>query len=243
MKGGRNMNNKILVGIIIIGILLVGGYLFTNTSAEVSAQGTSSITVQPDKASVYISAEAHEKTAQAAKDKQAEINNKVVNALIALGFSESEIQTSNYNIYQEYDWSDGQQKPKGFVATQQIVVKTTDFKKVAPIVDAAVDNGALISSINFELSPERESDYKAQALTEASEDARKKAEATANGLGKNLGRLISVESQNFQYYPWAYYSKGDTGGVVEARDAALSITPQSQDITASVSVRYKLGIF
>lgn len=237
------MDNKILIGIIIVGILLVGGYLYYNTGAEVSAQGMSVLTVQPDEASIYLNVEARDQSAQKAKDEQAAINDKVMSALTNLGIEEKDIQTMNYNIYQEYDWNTGRQTPKGYVATQQVIVKSKDFKKVPSIVDASVDNGAVVSGINFELSQEKQNDYKAEALSAASEDAKKKAEATAAGLGKSLGRLVSVESQDFNYEPWIYYAKGEVAVASEARDAAVKITPQEQEIRATVNVRYKLGIF
>jgi uncharacterized protein YggE len=71
-------------------------------------------------------------------------------------------------------------------------VTTEDFSNVGNVIDAAVDAGALVSYINFELSVERSNEYKMLVMTNASLDAKQKAEAIASGLGKTVGRLVSI---------------------------------------------------
>ncbi|MDP1695998.1 MAG: SIMPL domain-containing protein [archaeon] len=242
LKGGWNMDNRILIALV-IGILLVGGYIYYNTGAIVSAQGSSNIKVQPDEVSIYLNIETKNLTAQGAKDANDEITDNVVTELVKLGLERKDIQFSSYNTYPEYDWSNGQQKFKGYVVSQQLVIKTKDFDLVYGIVDKSVNAGALVNYINFELSDEKQSDYKSQALTEAGKDAKDKAEATAAGLGKNLGRLVSVQSQDFYYQPWNLYDKAvatDSGG---AREVAMNIQPQDKEVTASITVQYKLSLF
>ncbi|MEK6854997.1 MAG: SIMPL domain-containing protein [Nanoarchaeota archaeon] len=239
------MDNRILVGVILAAILLVGGYLAYSSAPVVSAQGTSNIKAQPDEVSVHISVETRDLTAQGAKDKNTEISDKVLTELVKLGLERKEIQFSNFNIYPEYDWSGGKQKLKGYVASQQTVVKTSNFDKVPGIVDEAVNAGALVNYINFEISDEKQSEYKNKALESASRDAQQKATATASGLGKKLGRLVSVKSQDFYYPgPVVYYDKVASleSGMTAGR-AALNIAPQDIDVSASIVVEYKLGWF
>lgn len=250
LKGGKKMNNRIIIAIVIIGILAVGGYLLFNAGAEVSAQGVSSITATPDRVSVYLSLQSRADTAEAAKNGLDTIHDKTLTELVKLGLERKEIQTANYNIYPDYDYTGGNPKIKGYVASEDIVIKLDKFDKVASIVDAAVDSGSLVSSINFELSQEKQNEYKAQALKLAGEDARAKAEATAEGFGKHLGRLVSVNSQNFYYPgPIAYYAKGGEAGVASAsdisavREAAMNIAPKDLEVTASIDARYKLSLF
>ena len=119
---------------------------------------------------------------------------------------------------------------------------------VPEIVDAGIDAGALVSSINFELSDEKQNDYKAEALSEASADARKKAESTASGLNKKIGKLVSVQSEEFYYPgPIPIYAKAEGGGdaaaATEARQAAVNLRPQDIAVTASVRVEYRLRVF
>jgi hypothetical protein len=239
------MDNKILVAILVIGVLAVGGYLYYNTGAVVSAQGSSSIKVQPDEVSVYLSIETRNLTAQGAKDMNSEISDNVLTELVKLGLERKDIQFSSYNIYPEYDWSSGQQKQKGYIASQQIVVKTSDFDKVGGIVDGAVNAGALVNSIYFELSDAKQSEYKKMALANASQDAKAKAEATAVGLGKSLGRLVSVQSQEFNYQPWVLYDHPEVAMNIMTGEKRVdvNIQPQDKEVTASITVQYKLSLF
>ena len=239
------MDNKTIITVLVIAIILIGGYIAFNTSAAVvSAQGNSVIEAKPDKVSININIEAREDTAQKAKDAHDKILDNLVLNLLKLGIAKDEIKTVNFNIYPEYDWSNGDQKLKGYIASEQIVVETNDFDGVAEIVDASVDAGALVSYINFELSEEKQSEYKTQALEEAGKDAKIKAEATARGLGKNLGSLVSVKSQDFNYGPVVYFeSKGGVASSAEARDAAINIAPRDIEVRATIEVEYKLRSF
>jgi uncharacterized protein YggE len=244
------MKTQYIIGLIVIGILLVGTYMLDASAAVVSATGTAVMKVQPDTALVYVSIESRDDTASAAQNAHAEIRDKVLQALGDLGIAKDNIQLINYAVYQEYDWSDGKQTPKGFVASQQIVVKTEDFDQVSTIVDSVVAQEALINSIQFELSQEKQNEYKSQVLAEASKDAKEKAASTASGLGKNLGRLVAVQTQDFYYPgPIMYYAKDSYSGVsgaseiAMAQEASRNLTPGDIDINANIVVQYKLGKF
>jgi uncharacterized protein len=241
-------NNKVLVGILIIAIIAVALYLGVGSSgATVSAIGESEIKAQPDLVKVYFNIQTNGNSSKEAKDSLDEISESVQIALLRLKLDREKIQMQSYNIYQEYDWSNGQRKEKGFVASQQIVVETEDFDLTVGIVDAGVDNGALVNWINFELSEERQKEYKKKALEEAGKDAKAKAEATASGLGKSLGRLVSVQSQDFRYGPYRYFETGvaesGTMNTATVKEAALNIAPRDVSVNAVISVQYKLRAF
>jgi uncharacterized protein YggE len=114
---------------------------------------------------------------------------------------------------------------------------------IGGVIDAGVSAGAGISYINFELSQSKQNDYKVQALKDATEDAKIKAGAIVSGLGKTLGRLISVSDTSFNYYPWPIYQSRD-GGVavsgVEAKSATTNIVPGEQEVSASVIAVFKI---
>lgn len=244
------MDNKIIVAILIIGIVFAGGYILYNAGPVVSAQGTSVLKVVPDEVSVYLNIETRNKTAEDAKNANSEISDKVLTELLKLGLDKKEIQFGQYSLNPEYDWVDNRQVFRDYAAVQQVIVKVNDFDKVAGIVDKSVEAGALINYINFDLSNAKQNEYKTQALTAAGQDAQIKAKATAAGLGKNVGRLVSVQSQNFNYPgPMPYFAYG--GGVamdsnaaaVKAAGSIASLTPQDIEVSATIEVQYKLSVF
>lgn len=236
--------------IIVITILILAGigtYLYLQgktPSNTVSVQGLATIKVDPDLVTVYFRAETNASTAQEAKDKNAEIINKAIVNLTKAGISKDKIQTIDFNIYPEYDWIDGMQKLRGYKAAHsfKVELETAQIDKVGSVIDAGVDAGALINYINFELSTERQNKYKAEALRQASQDAKTKAEAMVSGLGKTLGKLISVSDTGFDYYPWPIYRAMEVGGsATEAKEAITNITPSEKEITARISVVYQIS--
>jgi len=165
---------------------------------------------------------------------------------LLLDVEKKDIQTVNFNLYPDYEWLNGENKLKGYVARQDITIDVKDFNQVAEIIDAGIDAGSFVSYINFELSEEKQNDYKVQALQKAGEDAKRKAEATASGLGKKIGRLVSVQSEEFNYLPYRYF---DSGGAVaetanaQAKSAAVNLVPKDIEVSASLRVEYKLSAF
>ncbi len=250
VKGGFvEMDGRIVIGILLLGILALGGYLFLGgESAVVSAQGTAVIETKPDLISVYFDIEKRNESAEIAQDELEKASDAVLIEMFRLGFDRDDVQLVNYNMYPEYDWSDGRREQLGYVARQQIVVKSDDYTLVPKIVDSGVDAGGYVTSINFELSEEKQNEYKVQVLEAAGNDAQRKATATASGLGKKLGDLVSVESQDFQYPgPIVYYEKGfaiaDAGAAESARSAAIAIAPRDIEVRATILVKYKLQRF
>ena len=247
------MDKSVQITLIIVGavlaLALIGGFLFMNvipTGNTVSAQGMSVVKATPDIVTVYFNVQTNGTTASEAKDKNAEIVDDAITELVKLGLERKDIVTENFNVYPDYsyDYRTGAQTSRGYIATHSIKVElaSSDFDKVGGVIDAGVDAGALISYINFELSLEEQNKLKAEALKLAGEDARLKAEATAEGLDKSLGRLVSVSSSNFDYYPWQIYRNADmmSSGVAEAKVATTSIQPGQQEVTASINVVYKI---
>ncbi|MBI3334114.1 SIMPL domain-containing protein [Candidatus Pacearchaeota archaeon] len=213
-----------------------------NSGPVVSAQGFSSLDAEPDEVSIYLSIEARGASAQEAQALHADISDEVITNLVKLGLERSQIQQAYFTMYPEYEYSGRVQELKGYVASEQLAVETSDFSLVAGIVDASVDAGALIHSINFELSDEKQSEYKQQALEAAGKDAQAKAVATAAGVGKEVGPLVSVSTQEFYYPgPIAYYDKAvSSEGGISVQEAAQRIEPRDIEVTASLTVTYRL---
>ncbi|MDO8517303.1 MAG: SIMPL domain-containing protein [Nanoarchaeota archaeon] len=250
------MKNSIQITLIVaataIIIALMGIYVYNQqmpSSNTVSVTGESSINAVPDLVTVYFSVETEAKTSQESKDKNSEIVDKLTNNLIQWGFEKKDIVTENYNIYPDYSWVNNQQVLKGYKTVHSIKVELSADKteKIGNVIDAGADAGALISYINFELSPMKQSEYKAQALENAGRDAKTKAAAIAKGLGKNVGSIVSITDSSFDYYPWRLYSSAEAGagkldstGIESAKTAITNIQPGEKEITARISVVYKL---
>ncbi len=239
-----------IIAVTLVVIALLGYFAFNgliNVNAKtIESQGYSSIKVNPDLISVYFNVETKGDSAAEAKDANSVIVDKMTSALLNVGIDREEIQTQGFNVYENQVWENNRYVSKGFKATHQIkvVLDSSETSLISNVIDAGVDSGAMLSYINFELSTAKQNEYKAVALKMAGEDARMKADAIAEGLGMEVGSLVSVSTTDFYYQPWNTYSAkgGETmsSDVAEAKLAATNIQPGNQEVTANIRVVYKL---
>ncbi|MBI2657157.1 SIMPL domain-containing protein [Candidatus Woesearchaeota archaeon] len=252
------MEKNYLTSILGIGLIVVALLLAFNTKSDVivdqnglqrntvSVSGTSSLTVDPNKAEIYVKVVTLEKTAQDAKNKNGQISKQVMDALKKEVVKDKDIETSQFNIYPRYEYEEiitpdfrvpSKQVLIGYEVTNVLKVTTLDLEKVGRLVDVSVDNGANdIESVVFGLTKEREKEVKQQAMVAASNDAREKAIALATNVGVTLLKPITVSESSFYFMPYA-----SRGVMMEKADAAPTIiNPQKLDISANVQLVYEI---
>ncbi len=239
-----------ITGIIVLGVVIVSllGYtafssLVPSTSNTISANGEAQVEIVPDLVGVYFNVQTKGTTSQEATDSNAEIVDALIVNLVKQGFERKQIQTQNFNVYPSYTYVNRNRVSDGYQATHAIKVElsTEDATKIGIVIDAGVDAGAGISYINFELSPEKQKEAKAEAIKLAAEDAKIRAESIAEGLGKHLGSLVSTSDSNFNYNPWRLYESMDAnGGAAEAKAATTNIQPGDQTIYANVRAVFRI---
>jgi len=235
-----NIKHIILIWVIFSLVLVSGISGCAQEDNVITTQGNSEITVNPDEAEVVVGISILKDSAADAQNEANAITTSIINGLKTEGIPEVNIQTEQLSLYEEYDWSSGTQKTKGWRATQTLRVKTTDLSNVGTIVDIAVENGAnQISSINFGLSSDKEQEYKTQALADATTNAKEKAETIALSLGAKLGNIKSVSESGFYYTPYRYAME-EVAGASAVKEAA-AVMPGQVSVTASISIVYKIA--
>ncbi|MBI2628762.1 SIMPL domain-containing protein [Candidatus Pacearchaeota archaeon] len=241
--------NAVLV-ILVVAFLAIGAYVLVNTpnlglgKQTISVTGNSEASASPDVVSVYINIETLNKSAEDSKNANSRISENVIRELKYLGFKESEIETAYFNIYEDFSWNyaNRQQESNGYKTVNQLKIKISDNDLIGKVIDAAVDNGALVNGVNFELSSDKENTLKAQVLEKATADAKTQAEAIAKGAGKKLGSLVSVTNNQPVYYPWVAYARaeGAAADAAEAKRVATQVNPGEIKVSASVQAVYSL---
>ncbi len=237
----------VVAGFVILGILGFMALENANNPYEdntLSVNGNGKVDASPDLVVVYFNIETKGDTSKAASDSNTEIYNDLKSSLMALGFSEDEIQTQSYSVNPNYVWENNQNKQEGYIATHQVKVEFSieDKEKISDVIDSGVDSGAGISYVSFELSQELQSQYKAEAIEMASKDAKSKAEALANGLDKSVGKLVSVSLDDYYYYPFRAYDSAVSGSAgAEVIKESANITPSTQEVTASVTAVFRIN--
>ena len=148
----------------------------------------------PDRAWVSIAAESRARTAQEAQKLNTDAMTAVVEKIKAAGVAADAIQTSGYNLQPEFDYANGKQTLRGYVARNQVQVRVDTLAKSGDVIAAAVATGATnVSGVRFDLK--NRDAVEREALTAAVRDARRRADATATGAGVQIERVIRSEEQ------------------------------------------------
>lgn len=238
------ITGMIVLGAIIIVLSVVGFFKGGTGYNTISSTGESSISVMPDFVSVYFNIQTEGGTAEEANSENSQIYDSLKNSLMAIGFEEDEIQTQGFSVYPNYDYGSETREITGYTASHSIFVRTDleNRNLIGQTIDAGISSGAGISHINYELAKENQSDYKAEAIRLATEDATTKAEALAEGAGKRLGRLVSVSTSDFYYQPWRVFSgaDGSAESVTSSDEIVTQISPGEQEITARVTASFRI---
>jgi len=233
-----------ITAILLVLVLVING-CNQNSNIEretISATGTAKVNVLPDEVSVHMAIETSANTAKESEQENARISERVRNELFVVGIPASEVQTSNFNVYPEYDYSSEGRKLIGYKTTNSLIIKTFQLIKIGDIIDAGIKGGATnIYNIQYELSEGKKADSKKEALEKASKDAKEKAEAIASGLGVKLGKIVSVSSQDYYYEPRIAYAGARDATLMEAKaQVDTIIIPTELDTTATVVVAFEI---
>lgn len=208
---------------------LAADILTAQTTPTIQAQGTATLTANPDEAQITVSVITNGSTAQAAAQANAATSTAVQNALKALNPAPV-IQTVGYSVYPQYT---GAQILTGYTASNTIQVTTLDLSTIGSLIDTANQAGANgVSGITFGLQDP--DPVKQQALTQAAKQARAHADAIAAGLaGKTAAVVSAVEGST---YTPIYAGAGAVAGT------AVTTPVQSGQVTvtANVTITFQL---
>lgn len=154
--------------------------------------GEGTVRRAPDRAFVTVAAESRARQPKVAQQANADAMTAVLGQLTALGFSGDAVRTLSFGVEPEYDWGSGRQTLRGYLARNVVEVRIDDMARVGEVVDAAVETGATqVRDVRFTLkdmqSVERE------ALRLASRDAQLRAQALANGVGREVARVVRLD--------------------------------------------------
>ena len=162
--------------------------------AVIVTSGEGLVKRAPDRAWVTIGAESRARTAQEAQRLNTDAMTAVNERIRAAGIPADAIQTTGYNLQPEFDYVNGKQTLRGYVARNQVQVRVDALAKTGDVIAAAVDTGATnVSGVRFDLK-DREA-IERDALRVAVQDARQRANYAATGAGVTIDRVLRVEEQ------------------------------------------------
>ncbi|HEX7064075.1 MAG TPA: SIMPL domain-containing protein [Bacillales bacterium] len=150
-------------------------------SRVMTVNGEASLSVEPDTVSIQLTVMTENERLSQAQQENANKMNQVIQALLQAGIPRENIQTTAYTINPRYDYVDGKQVFRGYQVTNTITVTMKNIDQTGRIIDLAVKNGVNQVS-NIEFTVENQQKYYRQALSDALNNALKKARTIAETL-------------------------------------------------------------
>lgn len=166
----------------------------------VVTSGEATVKRVPDRAWVQITAESRARSPREAQKLNADAMSAVVQKLKGAGVAGDALQTRGYELQPEYDYANGRQTLRGYLARNSVEVRVDDLPRVGEILDLAVTAGATsVGNVRFDLKDKDAAER--EALRLAVEDARRRAEAAATGAGLKVERIVRIEEHRVTLTP------------------------------------------
>jgi len=162
------------------------------SNPQIVVTGHGEVKMSPDRATIQIAVQTKAGTASEAAAQNAAKQQAVLTALRALGLTNDQLSTVNYQVYPEQRYEQGKEPViTGYNVVNTIVADIRRIDQVGKVIDAALSHGAnVISSLQF-YSSNTEAGRRV-AIGNAITAARGDAEAAARAAGGSLGDLIEI---------------------------------------------------
>lgn len=207
-----------------------------STTSGISVTGQGRVYGTPDTLTVTLGVSVLRSSVDAATAEAATRAQAIIAALTAAGVAEADIQTANYSIYPEYDYSGETQRLAGYRVSNTLTVKVRDLDGAGAAIDAATaagGNDMVVQGLSFSI--EDNTALLEMARTAAWNDAEAKAEQLARLAGVDLRSAISISESINYVVPPIYYERSGADAAVTPIEAG------QQEVTVVVQVTFGIG--
>ena len=198
--------------------------------------GSSEVLAVPDEAIVRLGIVRQANVAETAQEQANTVANEILNAITKAGVPSKDIQTSRLVLSPVYNQRGPDQRIVSYNATNTISVRLDNLAIVGNVIDAGLKAGAnQLEGVQFRLHndlPSRE-----QALKEAVQEARGKAEAMADALRVNLAEVIEASEGGVSVVP---RMQSFAVSSAAAAPPPTPVSPGEIEIRANVTIRYRI---
>lgn len=190
-------NRSVFLFFILIMIIVGGTAANAQTTQTIKVVGEAAMSIDADMAVLILGIVQQAKTPTLAQQAVSLASDRILLSITALGIDRKKTRTGNFSMDAVYDDKPGKQNEIiGYRAKTSITITIEDLKQVATIMERALFSGAnQIQSLQFQKKDEEA--LHLQLLKEAAENAARKAQAIAYGLGLSMLKPVSVEEQSY----------------------------------------------
>lgn len=226
---------SVLIAIVLTGCdQFVTPVLPSPEGRSVHVTGTGLVTGEPDIATLYLGVSVEKETVEVAREEAASAMTAVIDALKENDVAERDIQTENFSIYPQYDYTEEGRVLRGYRVNNTVNAKVRELDNLSDIIDDATTAGGdivVVNSIQFMI--EDPTPLQAQARALAVKNAEAKAQTLAEAGGVTLGKPITITETSYAAGPPIAYAEA----AEFADDSARTSTPiQAGELTVTINV-------
>ena len=184
------------VALLAVAVLLLGGPAAAQDSKldfpVVVTSGEAEVKRAADRAWVTINAESRARDPKEAQRANVEAMNAVMQKLRSLSLGTDAVRTTSVDLHPEFDYANGRQTLRGYVARNTIEVRVDEIGRVGEVISASIGSGATsVGGLRFDIKERAEAER--EALRLAVQSARARADAAASGAGMRVERIVRIE--------------------------------------------------
>jgi hypothetical protein len=172
--------------------------------ATVVTLGAAVIRVPADRATITVSTETRGETAPDAQARGNAAMKSVQDAIEALKVTGGQVTTTGLFLNPDYSYANNERTMRGFIGRHTITIRLDDVGRAGEVLAAAVKAGATnVSGIAF--SRRDRQTLEQQALKQAVQVARARADALAAGAGRVVDRIVRIAEEQVASERPIYY--------------------------------------
>ena len=206
---------------------------------SIEVTGSGSITGEPDIATLSLGVSVEKKTVAEAREAAAIAMTAALDSLKANDIAEEDIQTENFSIYPQYDYTDNGRVLRGYRVSNTVNARVRELSSLSDIIDdAAVAGGdfIVVNSIQFMIEDSTTLQMQARALAVKAAAAMAKTLADASGV--RLGKPVSIKEAMSGGHSPIFYA--DSAMADDGFRASTPIEAGELTITVHVTVVYEI---
>jgi len=207
----------------------------------ITVSGEGSVSVEPDQATVRFGVVTQDDDAEMAREENAAAASRAMNAIRELGIAERKMQMETLRLQprREYNRETRSYDQRGYEAVRQVVVEVDDLALLPTLVTRIVQQGAnRLDGINYDVA-DREA-VRNEALAEAAQQARTKAQLLAETLGAQVGPPRQISEQSFDFPRPSLRVEAAAMAKSDAAPEPDAYAAGEIEVTASVQVTFDL---
>ncbi len=196
--------------------------------------GSGSVTGEPDIATLNLGVSAEKASVEEARESAASAMTSVIESLKTNDIAETDIQTENFSIHPQYDYTDNGRVLRGYRVNNTVSAKVRELESLSDIIDDAAKAGGdivVVNAIRFMIEDATALQTQARAL--AVKNAEMKADTLAEASGVTLGKPVTITEANFSGGPRIAFAES----AALADDSDRSSTPiEAGELTITVNI-------